>query len=131
MKTTVFSLFLLLVLSLVGCSKVDNEENVNDFKSQIVGTWNVVEFTSDGVTDDVDPGDITMVINQNNTYSIKYYDEFRTGSYTLSDNTLYGVSNETEPMKETFVFTSITGNTAIINYSNSDGMTAVIKSVKQ
>lgn len=133
MKTTVFSLFLLVILSFVGCSKDDNEENDNGnaFKNQIVGTWNVVEFTSDGKTENVTDGDINLVVYQNNTYSVKYYEESHTGAYTLSGTTLNGVTNDSEPMKESFNFTNITGNTAMINYSNSDGMTAVIKAEKK
>lgn len=121
MKSLVFSLFLLLTMSwsLTSCSK-DDDEQVDPTldKALIVGTWEAVKVTV--VAGSAAPTGVVMIINQNNTYQVTANGETRTGTYTLSGNTMKGVTTDEEgSFTETFVFTAIKGSYAYIDYSNS------------
>lgn len=121
MKSLVLSLFVLLTLSwsLSSCSK-DDDDRIDPTldKALIVGVWDVVKVTVISGSDA--PANIVLTINQNNTYQMSVNGEVRSGTYVLSGNVMKGTtSDEDGSWTETFEFTSIKGNYAYVNYSNS------------
>lgn len=133
MKSLVLSLFVLLTLSwsLSSCSKDDDDRMDPTLdKALIVGVWDVVKVTVISGSDA--PANIVLTINQNNTYTMSLNGEARNGTYTLSGNVMKGTSSDEDGvLTETLVFTSIKGNYAYIDYSNSNKDAYKVEAKKQ
>lgn len=120
-------LLLLLVLPFVfaSCSSDDDEDGVSLIKDQVVGVWNVLE--ADG--ESVPSGAIQIRLNSDDSYSVKFLTNNYVGTYTVSGNTVKGVT--LDPITEYYKFDSLDGNKATISYSNSDGDKYKFKATKQ
>ena len=115
-------LFLALALPMfafVSCSDDDDDNGVTLTKETVVGTWNVTWAEQDGESMNVPSGAIWISLDDDNSYSVMFLNNYYVGTYTISGNTVTGTT--TDPITERFTFTSLNGNTAEIDYSNSTG----------
>ncbi len=110
-------IFMLLALSLIFIS-CEKEEDIELSKSDIVGIWNVTKITSDGETTNLPSGTITVDLKSDDKYYVSFFGDSYAGTYTIDESTVIGVSGS---IIEYFEFTSFSGNTAKIDYKNSDG----------
>lgn len=117
-------LLLLLVLPFVFAS-CSSDDDVSLTKEQVVGVWNVTE--ADGQS--VPSGAIQIRLNSDDSYSVKFLTNDYIGTYTVSGNTVKGVT--LDPITEYYKFDSLNGNNATISYSNSDGDKYKFKATKQ
>lgn len=121
-------LLLLLVLPFVfaSCSSDDdNDGDVSLTKEQVVGVWNISE--ADG--ESIPSGAIQIRLNSDDSYSVKFLTDDYIGTYTVSGNTVKGIT--LDPITEYYKFDSLNGNSATISYSNSDGDKYKFKATKQ
>ena len=117
-----FSLMLLcatVVLSFTACSDDDEDNGVTITKEQVVGTWDVVWAEQDGESVDIPEGYVYMRLNDDGSYRTVMFADYYTGTYTINGSTVVGVTRD--PITEYYKFTSLNGNTATIDYSNSTG----------
>lgn len=120
-------LLLLLVLPFVfaSCGSDDDDGGVYLTKEQVVGIWNVTE--ADGQS--VPSGAIQIRLNSDDSYSVKFLTNDYIGTYTVSGNTVKGIT--LDPITEYYKFDSLNGNNATISYSNSDGDKYKFKATKK
>ncbi|TDP57980.1 hypothetical protein [Flavobacterium dankookense] len=104
-KSTIFCLFLIIA----SCSSSDNETNSQNFETAILGTWNLIEYTSTrttaetGITETSNGGDFNYTIeftnnpkfiNTNGSYVV---DVIQTNSQNQSNSFFYQInSNENQ-----------------------------------
>lgn len=117
-----------MVLSFYACSD-DKEEEVFVTKSLVVGTWDVIWAEQDGESFNVPYGYIYMKLNNDGTYRTTMLSNSYIGTYKIEGNTVVGTT--LDPIKEYYRFTSLEGNTATINYSNSTGEKYKFKAIKR
>lgn len=117
-----------MVLSFYACSD-DKEEEVFVTKSLVVGTWDVILAEQDGESFNVPYGYIYMKLNNDGTYRTTMLSNSYIGTYKIEGNTVVGTT--LDPIKEYYRFTSLEGNTATINYSNSTGEKYKFKAIKR
>lgn len=117
-----------MVLSFYACSD-DKEEEVFVTKSLVVGTWDVIWAEQDGESFNVPSGYIYMKLNNDGTYRTTMLSNSYIGTYKIEGNTVVGTT--LDPIKEYYRFTSLEGNTATINYSNSTGENYKFKAIKR
>lgn len=104
------------VFVLSACSK--DEDEVLLSREQVVGTWDVVWVEENGKALDVPKGYIYMTLTESGTYRTVMFGDAYSGTYQISENTVVGTTRD--PITEYYKFTSLDGNTATIDYSNSD-----------
>ena len=104
-KSTIFCLFLIIA----SCSSSDNDTNSQNFETTILGTWNLIEYTSTrttaetGITETETGGNFNYTIeftnnpkfiNTNGSYVV---DVIETNSQNQSNSFFYQInSNETQ-----------------------------------
>ncbi|MEQ3144735.1 hypothetical protein [Phocaeicola coprocola] len=115
-----------LLLSLSSCS---NDDEVFVTSEQIIGTWDVIWAEQDGESIDIPKGYIYMKLNQDGSYRTTMFDDYYIGTYRLEGNTVVGTTKD--PITEYYKFTSLEGNNASIDYSNSIGTKYKFKAVKR
>ena len=116
-----------MVLSFYACS--EDEEQVFVTKSLVVGTWDVIWLEQDGESMNVPSGYIYMKLNSDGSYRTTMLNNSYIGTYNIDGNTVVGTT--LDPIKEYYRFTSLDGNTANINYSNSIGDKYKFKAIKR
>ena len=124
-----FGLMLLcatMVLSLSSCS---DDDEVFVTSEQIIGTWDVIWAEQDGESIDIPKGYMYMKLNQDGSYRATMFDDYYIGTYKLEGNTVVGTTKD--PITEYYKFTSLEGNNASIDYSNSIGTKYKFKAVKR
>lgn len=115
-----------MVLSLYSCS---DDDEVFVTQEQIIGTWDVIWAEQDGESTDVPKGYIYMRLNEDGSYRTTMFDDYYIGTYKLEGNTVVGTTKD--PITEYYKFTSLDGNNASIDYSNSVGDRYKFKAVKR
>lgn len=132
MKKVIFMSVMLLALCLVcGCSDDEDGNGIQLTQEIVDGRWNVNQYSTDGTTfSDVRTGYIYIDINSSNgKYAVKFLTNTYTGTYTLSGNTVVGITLDL--ITEYFKFESLEGNVAKISYSNSQGTKYVFMATKE
>lgn len=123
-------IFFLLPLAFSACSSDDDsKEEVTLTKDLVVGTWNITQYATDGSYQDAPSMAIFIQLKSDNSYFIKFLTNTYIGTYTISGNTVKGVT--TDPITEYFKFESLEGKKAEISYSNSDGGKYKFKATKE
>ena len=124
-----FGLMLLcatMVWSLYACW---DDDEVFVTQEQINGKWDVIWAVQDGESVDVTKGYIYMRLNEDGSYRTTMFDDYYIGTYKLEGNTVVGTTKD--PITEYYKFTSLDGNNASIDYSNSVGDRYKFKAVKR
>ncbi|MFI3295285.1 MAG: hypothetical protein R3Y19_04625 [Rikenellaceae bacterium] len=122
MKTKIFTI--LAILSIVLFSSCSKDEELSISKTELVGTWDVVNVDDA----DIAQGYVYVVINDDNTYTQKWFSSTYSGTYELSGYTLIG---KIGTVTERYVFTYLSGDDATISYSNDTGDSYVFKAEKR
>ncbi len=118
----------LMVACVSSCSKND-DDSIKLTKEVVIGTWNITYAEQNGKGTEVPNGYIYMVVKSDGTYRTVFIDNTYIGNYTLSGNTLIGTT--LDPITEYYSFNSIDGNSAVINYSNSEGTKYIFHATKK
>ena len=116
MKRILVLMFLLPVLLFSSCTK----EDLGLSEEFVTGKWNVVwasESTDEGV--DFKSGMFYIVLNANGGYTTVMITESYKGAWSLDGNTVVGVT--VDGITEYYKFKSLSGNTAEIEYTNTEG----------
>lgn len=116
-------------LSFTACSDDDDDNGVTITKEQVVGTWDVVWAEQDGESVDIPEGYVYMRLNDDGSYRTVMFSDYYVGTYTINGSTVVGVTRD--PITEYYKFTSLSGNTATIDYSNSEGDKYKFRAVKR
>ena len=116
-------------LCLLSCSSDDNEPSINLTLSDVIGLWNVTEMTENGKTNAIPSGQVTIDLDNDNSYQVKFFSNTYIGTYHLSENTIIGTT--LDPITERFKFTKFDGTNATIQYSNSVGDKYIFKATKK
>lgn len=129
MKKLLFIMAMMLPLfAFIGCSDDDDEKNIQLTTDQVVGKWNVTWAEQDGKTLDIPSGYIYMNLKSDGTYRTVMFDDYYIGEWKLEGNIVVGTT--TDPITERYKFTSINGNNAEIDYSNSEGTLMKFRATK-
>ena len=118
-----------MCLSFTACSDDDGDNGVTITKEQVVGTWDVVWAEQDGESVDIPEGYVYMRLNDDGSYRTVMFSDYYVGTYTINGSTVVGVTRD--PITEYYKFTSLSGNTATIDYSNSEGDKYKFRAVKR
>ena len=110
------------------CSK-DEENKVALTKEQVVGTWDVIWAEQDGESLDIPEGYIYMKLENNGDYITVIFSDYYIGYYRIEGNTVIGTT--LDPITEYYKFTSLDGDNASIDYSNSVGDKYKFRAVKR
>lgn len=94
-----------------------------------IGHMNVIRAEQDGESTDVSKGYIYMRLNEDRSYRTTMFDDCYIGTYKLEGNAVVGTTKD--PITEYYKFTSLDGNNANIDYSNSVGDRYKFKAVKR
>lgn len=131
MKTKILSVMLIIAscLCLLSCSSDDKEPSINLTLSDVIGLWNVTEMTENGKTNAIPSGQVTIDLDNDNSYQVKFFSNTYIGTYHLSENTIIGTT--LDPITERFKFTKFDGTNATIQYSNSVGDKYIFKATKK
>lgn len=105
------------VFAFSACSK--DEDEISLSKELVTGTWDVVWVEEDGETLDLPKGYIYMTLTEEGNYRTVMFGDSYSGTYRISGNTVIGTTRD--PITEYYRFTSLEGNKASIDYSNSTG----------
>ena len=124
MRKVLFMLALLPMLLLSACS--DDEDPTS---ASVVGRWDVTWAQVGGESSDVPSGKVYMDLKSDGTYVTVIFDDYYKGTWTLNGNTVVGVT--LDPVTEYYKFTSLKGNNAEIDYSNSDGLSMKFKATRR
>lgn len=119
MKNLFKLLFLCVVSVFAFSSCAKDEDEISLSKEQLVGTWDVVWVEEGGETLDLPKGYIYMTLTETGTYRTVMFQDSYSGTYRISGNTVVGTTRD--PITECYKFTSLEGNKATIDYSNSMG----------
>ena len=121
-------LFLLVMFaSFVACSK-DDDEDVKINTEQVIGRWDVTWAQQDGKSLDIPVGNVYMNLKADGTYKTVMFDDYYIGEWELDGNKVIGTTKD--PITEHYIFTSLNGNNAEIDYSNSEGLKMKFKATK-
>lgn len=120
-------LFAAMILSFSSCSKDDEEVFVTAEK--VVGTWDVIWAEQDGESMDVPEGYIYMTLKSDGSYKTVMFSDYYIGKYKIEGNTVIGTT--LDPITEYYKFTSLDGDLANIDYSNSIGDKYKFRAVKR
>lgn len=128
MKKT-FGLILLCVTMFLSFSSCSNDdEDVFVTTEQVIGTWDVIWAEQDGESIDVPEGYIYITLKEDGSYRTTMFTDYYIGTYRLEGNTVVGTTKD--PITEYYKFTSLNGNNADIDYSNSVGESYKFKAKK-
>lgn len=119
---------LLPLVAFTGCGDDEDEPKVNISESDIVGTWTVTQMSQNGESIDIPDGYVVFNIKSNHSYSVRFLDNNYIGTWKLDGNTVIGTTPD--PITERMTFTSLNGNNATIDYSNSEGDKFTLKATK-
>lgn len=114
------SMMLLLTASLfvfTACS--DDDDAIQLTSDAVVGTWDVTWAKDDTGATEVPQGYIYITLKADGSYVTQFLDNRYTGDYEIKGNTVVGTT--LDPITEYYKFTSLDGNNASIDYSNSEG----------
>lgn len=129
MKKT-FGLILLCVTMFLSFSSCSNDdEDVFVTTEQVIGTWDVIWAEQDGESIDVPEGYIYITLKEDGSYRTTMFTDYYIGTYRLEGNTVVGTTKD--PITEYYKFTSLNGNNADIEYSNSVGESYKFKAKKR
>ncbi|HJF92047.1 MAG TPA: hypothetical protein K8W02_06645 [Mediterranea massiliensis] len=129
MKKT-FGLILLCVTMFLSFSSCSNDdEDVFVTTEQVIGTWDVIWAEQDGESIDVPEGYIYITLKEDGSYRTTMFTDYYIGTYRLEGNTVVGTTKD--PITEYYKFTSLNGNNADIDYSNSVGESYKFKAKKR
>lgn len=129
MKKT-FGLILLCVTMFLSFSSCSNDdEDVFVTTEQVIGTWDVIWAQQDGESIDVPEGYIYITLKEDGSYRTTMFTDYYIGTYRLEGNTVVGTTKD--PITEYYKFTSLNGNNADIDYSNSVGESYKFKAKKR
>lgn len=126
----IFGLILLcatMFSSFSSCS--DDDEDVFVTTEQVIGTWDVIWAEQDGESIDVPEGYIYITLKEDGSYRTTMFTDYYIGTYKLEGNTVVGTTKD--PITEYYKFTSLDGNNADIDYSNSVGESYKFKAKKR
>lgn len=126
-----FLLIMALIVPMIaftGCGGDDDEPQVNITESDIVGTWTVTQMSQGSETVDVPNGYVVFNLKSDHNYTVRFLDNNYIGTWKLEGNTVVGTT--LDPITERLTFISLNGNTATINYSNSEGDNYTLKAIK-
>ena len=134
MKTKLLTLFYLLTLisaclGLTACGSDDDEPSVSLSIENVVGIWDVTNYTKNGETISLPKGVVYMQLKEDGSYFTKFIDNTYTGTYVIKGNTVVGTT--TDPVTEYYKFASLSNDIATINYSNSWGDSYTFTAVKR
>lgn len=118
MKKALFLLAVFPMALLSACSK-DDDKDVKITTEQVVGKWNVTWAQEGGKSIDIPNGSIYVNLKSDGNYRTVMFDDYYIGEWKLEGNTVVGTT--TDPITERYTFTSLDGNKAEIDYSNSVG----------
>ncbi|MBQ7823002.1 MAG: lipocalin family protein [Bacteroidaceae bacterium] len=118
MKKLLFLFAMLPILVFTACSD-DDKDDVKLTTEQVVGKWNVTWAQQGNESLDISSGSIYMSLKSDGTYRTVMFDDYYIGEWKLEGNTVVGTT--TDPITERYTFTSLDGNNAEIDYSNSEG----------
>lgn len=116
-------------MCLLSCTSDNNEPPFSLTLSDVVGVWNVTEMTENGETKNIPSGQVTIDLDNDNSYQVKFFSNTYIGTYHLSENTVIGTT--LDPITERFKFTKYDGINATIQYSNSVGDKYIFKATKK
>jgi len=119
---------LLPLVAFTGCGDDEDEPKVNISESDIVGTWTVTQMSQNEESIDIPDGYVVFNIKSNHSYSVRFLDNNYIGTWKLDGNTVIGTTPD--PITERMTFTSLNGNNATIDYSNSEGDKFTLKATK-
>ncbi len=122
-------LILASCMCLLSCTSDNNEPSFSLTLSDVVGVWNVTEMTENGETENIPSGQVTIDLDNDNSYQVKFFSNTYIGTYHLSENTVVGTT--LDPITEIFKFTKYDGINATIQYSNSVGDKYIFKATKK
>ena len=130
MKKLLFIMAVMLsMFTFIGCSDDDDEKNIQLTTDQVVGKWNVTWAEQDGKTLDIPSGYVYMNLKSDGTYRTVMFDDYYIGEWKLEGNIVVGTT--TDPITERYKFTSINGNNAEIDNSNSEGTLMKFRATKE
>lgn len=121
------SLCVTVFLSFSSCS--NDDEDIFVTTEQVIGTWDVIWAEQDGESIDVPEGYIYITLNEDGSYRTTMFTDYYIGTYKLEGNTVVGTTRD--PITEYYKFTSLNGNNADIDYSNSVGESYKFKAKKR
>ena len=116
------------MLAFTSCGGDDDEPQVSITEFDIVGTWTVTQMSQGGETVDVPNGYVVFNLKSDHNYTVRFLDNNYIGTWKLEGSTVVGTT--LDPITERLTFTSLNGNTATINYSNSEGDNYTLKATK-
>ena len=116
-----------MFLSFSSCS--NDDEDVFVTTEQVIGTWDVIWAEQDGESIDVPEGYIYITLKEDGSYRTTMFTDYYIGTYRLEGNTVVGTTKD--PITEYYKFTSLNGNNADIDYSNSVGESYKFKAKKR
>lgn len=119
-------LLLVMFASFVACSKDDDDIELT--KEQVVGRWDVTWAQQDGKSLDIPVGNVYMNLKADGTYKTVMFDDYYIGEWELDGNKVIGTTKD--PITEHYIFTSLNGDNAEIDYSNSEGLKMKFKATK-
>lgn len=126
----IFGLTLLCVTMFLSFSSCSNDdEDVFVTTEQVIGTWDVIWAEQDGESIDVPEGYIYITLKEDGSYRTTMFTDYYIGTYRLDGNTVVGTTKD--PITEYYKFTSLNGNNADIDYSNSVGESYKFKAKKR
>lgn len=120
-------LFVAMILSFTSCSKDDEEVFVTAEK--IVGTWDVIWAEQEGESIDIPEGYIYMKLKSDGSYKTVMFSDYYIGEYKIEGNIVIGTT--VDPITEYYKFTSLDGDIANIDYSNSIGDKYKFRAIKR
>ncbi len=128
-KLKFLSLMLFCAFMGLSFSACSDDEDVFVSKEDVVGTWDVIWVEQGGESMDIPTGYIYMTLNENGTYRTQFLRNGYIGTYKIEGNTVVGTT--TDPITEYYRFTSLDGDKASIDYSNSEGDRYSFRAVKR
>lgn len=127
-KTRLFMALIMPLIVFTACGNDDDEPQISISESEVVGTWTVTQMSQNGKKVDVPNGYVVFNLKSDHNYTVRFYDNNYIGTWKLNGNTVVGTT--LDPITEQLTFTSLSGNTATINYSNSEGDKYILTAVK-
>lgn len=132
MKKILYAFVALLATTfmLSSCGSDDDDNGgVQITMEQVVGTWDVTSLQSNGQSMSLTKGMVYITLTSTGNYRTKYLNNTYIGTFKLSGSTVVGTT--LDPITEYYKFTSLNGNVATIEYSNSTGDSYTFTAVKR
>jgi hypothetical protein len=117
------------LINFSSCSK-DNDDNDTVYftTEELIGVWDMTAVEANGQWSELGEDNL-IVFATSGSYIIHFQGNSYKGTYSVNGNTITGTT--LDPLTEIFKVKSRTGNTAIIDYSCSNGIRYTFKVAKR